>query len=907
MKSLRFQQSNPARSTRCLAIAAVFGTLLALLVQMDICIAAPKGTSGLKSDGIVPVDSWVYPTIENFQERELFKGAPFELNNKFELTRAEVAILTVLALTNVSAGGDRKTMDEKLDLEELKELQRLLVEFSAEIKSMFSDSLDRITLGMIRLDRIVREEQARRTAVDKALAAVSSESTISFSDRFAIEKALSEASVLANAGKLQKARERLSVVLRSAPSNTGALMMSGNISASLGDRSMAREYYRRVLARDGNYVEARLARARLHLLDGSLDKAEVELKRALGIQPDLAEAHFELALVHARAGDLVKTTMDYMRVLDGEPFNPTAHTGLGVTFGLRGDKARAVSHFKKAISVAPDKAFIKVEYARTLERLGDFEGAAMQASDALEIDPASQEALEIASRTLEAIGRHGEAMEKRLMLLKENPRHLPAIMAVGENYFASGEYAKALEMLGLGLVVDSSNLAVRTRIGDCMSRLGRQGEALARYDSVIEKDPSFLSAWVGRGRVFLWTGKFGKGVETFEQALRVKADDLEAAFGLGLCQLSLGDWHQAAAAFELCLRIDPSASHVLLELGNMYAHIGHFVKAKRNLEKVLEKDKGNVKALRVLSRVEEADDPYDTVLFTHATQKQRPSKTILANSFGGFLNDSLSYRSELKYETIYSGTAEDRTQDVSVGMDYRLGHYSTIYVERALFRHKTGFNTQGTGAGIAYSRGRLDLNVALEVAPMDGDLYESLAVIPGKRAYADIAYRINRTFTLSLSPLWEAFDAPVNNWAAGLMSAEANRRQGYEMALEFRPMNLRNTKFLYKVRNASFSSELDSVGKPFYYFSPSDEKGTGIGIGYDWRESKEMEWGLSYTFDRDVFNHLGNRISSSTNSISAHMTKSLGDSSAVRFIYDYEKTRNLSPLNLFNASLKIGF
>lgn len=907
MKIVTFQPFNSACRIRCLANLVILGILCLPWWPFLPVGAIPRATYGLKSDGIIPVDSWVYNTVENFQEIGLFQGAPFDVNNRFELKRAEAAILTTLALTNINAEIAKQSGSDRFSLNEMKELQRLLVEFSPEVKTLFSDSLDRITLGMIKLDRIVAREQARRTAVDRALAAVSAESTLTTSDRFAMEKALTEASFLAKSGNLQKARDKLAIVLRSDPANSGALMMAGNISASLGDRAMAREFYRRLLVRDENYVEARLARARLHMLDGSLDKAEIELKRALGTQPDLAEAHFELALVHAKAGDLVKTTMDYMRVLDGEPFNPTAHTGLGITFGLRGDRDRAVLHFRKALAAAPEKVFVKVEYARTLERIGDIEGAILQSAAALAQEPASLEALGIAARCLEALGRHAEAMEKRLLLLKDNPKHIPTIMAVGENYFKAGEFSKAAEMFGLVLNVDPSSLPARVRIADSLSRMSRHAEALGRYDSIIGKDPSFLRAWIGKGRALLWNERYEQGLDSFEQALRIKPDDLEAAFGLGLCQLGLGDWHKAIASFELCLRIEPDSSHVLVEAGNMYAYLGHFVKAKRYLLKAMEITPRYAVAGRIFARVEESDDPYDSFIFTHSTQKDRPSKTILANRFGGFLNDSLSYRSELQFGMIYSGGAEDRTQDVSVGMDYRLGHYTSVFLEKSFFRHRAGFTTQGTGAGVAYLRGRLDMTVGLRVAPADGDLYESLAVIPGKRASADISYRINKSFALTLSPVWETFDSPVNNWAAGLMSAESNRRQGYEMALKFKPLVLKNTTFLYKVKNASFSSELDSLGKPFYYFSPSDEKGTGIGIGYEWNENDDMEWGLNYLFDRDVFIHLGNRISSSTNSLSAYLTKSLGKSSAVRLLYDYEKTRNIPSLNLFNATLRIGF
>ena len=83
----------------------------------------------------IPIDSWVYPAISQFETLQAFQGNETVATNTLPLTRAEIAYLIDVALSNIQKG--------KIELKDpdLTLMEKLVKEFQDELTSAILDNL----------------------------------------------------------------------------------------------------------------------------------------------------------------------------------------------------------------------------------------------------------------------------------------------------------------------------------------------------------------------------------------------------------------------------------------------------------------------------------------------------------------------------------------------------------------------------------------------------------------------------------------------------------------------------------------------------------------------------------------------------------------------------------------------
>lgn len=900
----------------------------------------------LAVNSIIPLDSWIYGAFESLAVKDLLTGAERQFRRGFEMDRTEGAVYTVLALSNMKDGDFSNAVSIGLELEDLKKLQRLVVEFSKEIPVRFPGMLDGITIRVIALDRAVKGEEARIESIRKGTAMAKDElSPAADTDRlpFVVHDAFAEAARLYGQGDIRGALVQINRVLDREHDNPQALMIQGNLLAESGDTIRAREAYRLILARDPSYVEARMARASLLAAERDWEGAREELRKALESDPNLLDARFQLALILANSGDYLKSIIEYKAVIEKDPFNIQAHTGLGVVYGLKSDAARSGMMFRKAIALDPGKAYVRLEYARTLARLGDYSEAREQIEKAIALDPADRESLRLKARILELAGNGAAALNAYLALLRVYPSDTEALSAIAANYLATGDAPRARETYEMILSLVPGDRDAMTGYGKTLIHLGEYGVARAQFERVLQVEQR-ADALVGIGDAMLWMGSEKRAMENYSRALQLEPDNLMAAFGLATAAMLGGHWHTARLNFELAKRISPDAAFIYSDMGNMYAYLGMFNKAKANLSQALKllaervgppvtsgvgrmselvragggssdwefsepraREFGVAATGGILSEVESADDPEDTIRFTHATQRKATSRTRFENVLEGYLNDSLSYRSMMDYRLFQLQGSEDSSRNVGMAFDYRLGMYTTLGLGLDFDSSEHATSRNRMAAEMSYDRGAFSLNVFYREEGLEEDIYESLADIDRKTMGVELRYLLNPSFTLALKPMWEAFDTPANHWGNGVYSQESNRRSAFDISLKYRPMSLRNTTLTWIVSDASFDSELDQSNLQYYYFTPASEKGVSMGINYDWRGSDQMKWGAGYIYHRDRYTFLSSTLSAATNGLSAYFTRKIGGHSELGFKYSFEKTRDADPVSVIDTTLNLRF
>ncbi len=133
--------------------------------------------------------------------------------------------------------------------------------------------------------------------------------------------------------------------------------------------------------------------------DSKVPEAEQQFRKALAIDPKYTDARFNLASAEAEGGDLAASVKDFKQVLGERPDYPKAQERLGdVLFAWgdqlakSGDNAQAVEQYRQALPYRSNDVELLTSLGAALARLGRMDEARAQLESAVRLDPNFQPA-----------------------------------------------------------------------------------------------------------------------------------------------------------------------------------------------------------------------------------------------------------------------------------------------------------------------------------------------------------------------------------------------------------------------------------------------------------------------------------------------------------------------------------
>lgn len=228
-----------------------------------------------------------------------------------------------------------------------------------------------------------------------------------------------------NAGRFSEAEALGAELCRRHPRVAILFDMLAAAQVQLGNTEAAEASFRKAIALDPNYAEARNNFGRFLMMAGRDDEAEREIRAATRLMPGLVLAHQNLAalLLHKQDNDeaiksarkaisLNPRSVDTHRILGTllvrkkddagaeEAFETVLrlgggdaeiHSALGLAQMAQGKDDLAMQHFNRAIELAPEASLTHCRKGLLLQRNGDFAGAEVCLRHALKLDPRNGE------------------------------------------------------------------------------------------------------------------------------------------------------------------------------------------------------------------------------------------------------------------------------------------------------------------------------------------------------------------------------------------------------------------------------------------------------------------------------------------------------------------------------------
>ena len=190
--------------------------------------------------------------------------------------------------------------------------------------------------------------------------------------------------------------------LKKYPTDFGANFNMGDVLLSKGDAAQAIGYFEKAAKSNPGSPVAASELGVAYYTASRLPEAKDEFKKALAIDGRYADARFNLASAEAESGDLEAAVNDFHNVLLENSDYPKAKERLadvlfawGDQLAQSGDNRQAVLRYRDALTYADDNVELHTSLGAALARLGQTSDARTELEAALKINPSFEPARKI--------------------------------------------------------------------------------------------------------------------------------------------------------------------------------------------------------------------------------------------------------------------------------------------------------------------------------------------------------------------------------------------------------------------------------------------------------------------------------------------------------------------------------
>jgi tetratricopeptide (TPR) repeat protein len=375
-------------------------------------------------------------------------------------------------------------------------------------------------------------------------------------DQFVAKKSYSDAIIqyrkaVATDGSFGEARLKLG----------GAYERTGDLRNALGEFVRAADLMPKS-------VPAQVAAAKMLLAAGQFPEAKSRALAALQVEPKNVAALLALGNSLAGMKDIDGAIAQIDGAIDAQPRVAFSYTNLGLLQMKKGNASAAEGAFKRAVDVDPKSPTALLNLGSYYWASGDLPAAERELKAALRVDSKSADANRILAVFYETNGRRAEA-EPYLKAYAAVTSAVAPKLALADFYLADEKIKEASEVLGPLSNNKEGFAPAKLRLAAIDFRAGHRDQAYQTLDEILKRDPKNAQVLESKARFLIIDRRFD---EALKIATAVVQSDQQAAtshYLRGVALSGLGSTDDAIKAMQRVLELVPAAAPAQIQIATL--------------------------------------------------------------------------------------------------------------------------------------------------------------------------------------------------------------------------------------------------------------------------------------------------------------------------------------------------
>jgi len=343
----------------------------------------------------------------------------------------------------------------------------------------------------------------------------------------------------------------------------------------------------------------------LHRL-GRFDDALIDYTHAIQFAPDQARLWSIRASVYTELGRDLDALADLDQAHALEPANPAYRLRAGLLYYRRGTFSAAGSAFSFALGLCPEDADLyfyrgcaEAKIGHVEQAVDDFAQAERLAAKLREIQLSGVlvnlvEAL-VRSARPRALEMANDAVTKVLAMGMANPTPDLLYLWRADIRQRLCDYAASVADCDQALALSPADPRIYNVKGIALGGMDHLGDALAAFSQAAHLAPNSLGYVHNRAITLGRMGRHEAALAEYTRALLLDPSAARLYSERGEMQAALGHEARAEADYRLALKLAPGDLPTLLRLGALLSNRGAMAEAIEYLERVIERDAGDLR------------------------------------------------------------------------------------------------------------------------------------------------------------------------------------------------------------------------------------------------------------------------------------------------------------------------
>ena len=315
--------------------------------------------------------------------------------------------------------------------------------------------------------------------------------------------------------------------------------------------------------------------------------------------PNSWEARFNLALGLLQKHEPAGAARELKVAIRLKPENALSHTALGEALGELEQNEAAIEEFKLALK----------RYSAAIAYLKDAPP-----------DPALEDDLAVA---YSSNGDIAEAVHLLAELVRQDLNSADRHSRLGIAYTQQAQFRQAAQEFHDALRLDPANDITRVSYVKTLIILAEFQTALPEIQGYYRRKPYDFDAVFLMGVVDRGLGNYAAAEPLLRQAVALNPNHYQARYNLGFVLAKLSKPQEACFQLEKALQLNPSSSEAQFQLAAVLRSLGQEQKAQEELAKFQEKKQESVKENVAGTKVNQANQFFESGEYEHAVDYYR--------------------------------------------------------------------------------------------------------------------------------------------------------------------------------------------------------------------------------------------------------------------------------------------